>query len=131
MITDVAAESVAVIARLGRGGGEGLIDLFANLLADGSGGIEVGVVAADVERGGEVEEGLAGLEGDGGAASLRAGRLWGEAREAAACSREWSRAENRKRNWRRTARSVRDSGTRSREGEQRGFCKEKALVIGL
>jgi hypothetical protein len=73
VITDVAAESVAVISRLGRSGGEGLIDLFANLLADRSGGIEVGVVAACVESGGEVEERLAGLEGDGGAASLRLG----------------------------------------------------------
>ena len=76
VIGDIAAESVAVIARGRRGRGERLVDLFANFFADRRGGIEVGVVAAGVERDGEIEERLTGLEGDGGSAGLGLCDAW-------------------------------------------------------
>jgi hypothetical protein len=59
-----------VIARGGRRRGECLVDLVADFFADGCRGIEVGVVAAGVECGGEIKEGFRGLKGDGGSAGL-------------------------------------------------------------
>ncbi len=70
VLADVAAESVAAGAG-GGGGGEFGVDLVANLLADGGGVGEIGIVAAGVERDGNIEQGFAGLERDGGAAGLR------------------------------------------------------------
>ena len=69
VLADVGAESVAAGAGLG-GGCERGVDLFADLLAHGGGGGEIGVVAAGVQRYGDIEERLAGLERDGGAAGL-------------------------------------------------------------
>jgi hypothetical protein len=70
VLADVGAESVAVIAGLGCGGGECLVDLIANRLADRSGVLEVGVIAAGIEGGGEIEEWLTSLKRDGGSASF-------------------------------------------------------------
>jgi hypothetical protein len=70
VFANVAAESVPA----GAGGGRGCnlrIDLFANPGAYGAGGREVGVVSANVEGYGDVEERLAGFKGNGGATRLR------------------------------------------------------------
>ena len=55
VVADVDAESVAAVASLG-GGGELGVDLVADLLADGAGGGEIGIVTADVEGDREIEE---------------------------------------------------------------------------
>jgi hypothetical protein len=70
VFADIAAESVP--AGAGGGGGCNLrVDLFANLSAHGAGVGEIGVVAAGIERHGDVEKRLAGFKGDGRAARLR------------------------------------------------------------
>ena len=69
VLADVGAELVAGVLRLGRGLNRG-VDLIANLLADGLGLIEPGVVSAGVQRDSDVEDGFAGLEAD-----LRAGGI--------------------------------------------------------
>ena len=69
MEADVGTESVSAGAGLGAGGDFG-VDLIADLAANRGGVGEVGVVAADVERDGEVEERFAGFESDGRAAGF-------------------------------------------------------------
>ncbi len=70
VLADVGAEGITAGAGCG-GGSDFGVDLVADLVADRGGGGEVGVVTAGVECGGNVEERLARLEGDGGAACLR------------------------------------------------------------
>jgi len=77
MLADVGAEGIAAGAGFGRGGKFG-VDLVTNGRAHRAGGGQVGVVAADVERDGDVEERLAGLERDGGAAGLGLGDARGD-----------------------------------------------------
>jgi hypothetical protein len=69
VVADVDAEGVATVASFG-GGCELGVDFVADLLANGARCGEIRIVSADVERDGEIEERLAGFEGDGGAASL-------------------------------------------------------------
>ena len=64
VFANVAAEGVSTGASLGGVGYLG-VDLIADFEADGGGVGEVSVVTADVQRRGEIEEGLAGLERDG------------------------------------------------------------------
>jgi hypothetical protein len=69
VLADIDAKGVAAVTGLG-GGCELSIDLVTDLLADGARSCEIRVVPADVERDREIEEGLAGFKGDGGAACL-------------------------------------------------------------
>ena len=64
------AHRVACVARL-RGGGQLLVHLIAHLLPDGVGVGQPRVVAAGVQRGGQREQRLAGLQREGRAARLR------------------------------------------------------------
>src|ERR1700682_2106336 len=72
VVTDVGAERVAGIAGLG-GGGKCVVHLLPYGEAYGRRGFEVGVVAAGVERSGDVEKGLAGFKRDRGAAGFGLG----------------------------------------------------------
>ena len=63
VLADVGAELVAGVLRFGRGLNGG-IDLIADLLADGCGLVQAGVITAGIQRGGDVEDGLAGLKAD-------------------------------------------------------------------
>ena len=63
------------------GGSERLVHVSADLGAHGRGLVEVGVVAAGVERGGELEERLAGFQRDGGAAPLNLRRARAQRRD--------------------------------------------------
>jgi hypothetical protein len=67
MQIDVRAERIARSAGRLRGG-QGGVDIGADLGADKSRMLEVGVVAAGVERGGDVEKRLLNFKGDGGSA---------------------------------------------------------------
>ena len=69
VLGDVLAERIAAGAG-GLRGGEGLVDIGADLGADRRGLVQIGVVAAGVERGSDLKERLADLEGDRGAALL-------------------------------------------------------------
>ena len=64
VIANVAAEGVSAGASLGGVSHLG-VDLIADFEANGGGVGEIGVVTADVQRDGEIEEGFAGLERDG------------------------------------------------------------------
>jgi len=77
MERDVSAEGVAAFAGVG-GGGESGVHVGADFGADWRGLVEIGVIAAGVEGGAHVKEGLVGFERDGGSALLDLRGAWAE-----------------------------------------------------